>query len=113
MKALVYTAPNEVTYRDELAPSRAENEVLLHIDAAGICGSDMHAYHGHDPRRVPPLILGHELSARVVDGPGEGRRGGREGGGSALMHQGPTPSRRVRVKGEFQASAPRPRGSEA
>ena len=74
MKALVYTAPHEVTYRDEPAPSRGTEEVLLHIDAAGICGSDMHAYHGHDPRRVPPLILGHELSARVVEGPGEGRR---------------------------------------
>ena len=74
MKALVYTAPNEVTYRDEPAPSRGADEVLLQIDAAGICGSDMHAYHGHDPRRVPPLILGHELSARVVEGPGEGRR---------------------------------------
>ncbi len=74
MKALVYTAPNEVTYRDEPPPSRGADEVLLQIDAAGICGSDMHAYHGHDPRRVPPLILGHELSARVVEGPGEGRR---------------------------------------
>ena len=74
MKALVYTAPNEVTYRDEPPPSRGAEEVLLRIDAVGICGSDMHAYHGHDPRRVPPLILGHELSARVVEGPGEGRR---------------------------------------
>ena len=74
MKALVYTAPHEVTYRDEPPPSRGADEVLLQIDAAGICGSDMHAYHGHDPRRVPPLILGHELSARVVEGPGEGRR---------------------------------------
>jgi alcohol dehydrogenase len=74
VKALVYTAPNEVTYRDEPPPSRGADEVLLQIDAAGICGSDMHAYYGHDPRRVPPLILGHELSARVVEGPGEGRR---------------------------------------
>jgi len=74
VKALVYTAPNEVTYRDEPKPSRGADEVLLQIDAVGICGSDMHAYHGHDPRRVPPLILGHELSARVVEGPGEGRR---------------------------------------
>ena len=74
MKALVYTAPNEVSYRDEPVPSRGTAEVLLRIDAVGICGSDMHAYHGHDPRRTPPLILGHELSARVVEGPGEGRR---------------------------------------
>jgi len=74
VKALVYTAPNEVSYRDEPVPSRGTAEVLLRIDAVGICGSDMHAYHGHDPRRTPPLILGHELSARVVEGPGEGRR---------------------------------------
>jgi alcohol dehydrogenase len=34
----------------------------------------MHAYHGHDPRRVPPLILGHELAGEVIEGPGRGRR---------------------------------------
>jgi len=74
MKALVYTAPNEVTYRDEPEPARAADEVLIGIDAVGICGSDMHAYHGHDPRRAPPLILGHELVGRILDGPGAGRR---------------------------------------
>ena len=74
MKALVYTAPNEVTYRDEPAPTPAADEVLIAIDAVGICGSDMHAYHGHDPRRVPPLILGHELVGRILEGPGSGRR---------------------------------------
>ena len=28
----------------------------------------MHAYHGHDERRVPPLILGHEVSGQVQNG---------------------------------------------
>jgi 2-desacetyl-2-hydroxyethyl bacteriochlorophyllide A dehydrogenase len=74
MKALVYTAPNEVVYRDEPAPTHRAGEVLIRIEAVGICGSDMHAYHGHDPRRVPPLILGHELAGVVVEGPGAGRR---------------------------------------
>ena len=74
MKALVYTAPDEVTYRDEPEPSRAAGEVLIGVDAVGICGSDMHAYHGHDPRRVPPLILGHELVGRILEGPGAGNR---------------------------------------
>lgn len=74
MKALVYTARNEVTYRDEPAPVCAAGEVLIRIDAVGICGSDMHAYHGHDPRRVPPLILGHELAGQILEGPGAGRR---------------------------------------
>ncbi len=74
MKALVYTAPNQVTYRDEPDPVAAAGEVLLRIDAVGICGSDMHAYHGHDPRRNPPLILGHELAGTVIGGPLAGQR---------------------------------------
>lgn len=74
MKALVYTAPNEVTYRDEPEPSAAPGEVKIRVDAVGICGSDMHAYHGHDPRRNPPLILGHELAGEILEGPGKGRR---------------------------------------
>lgn len=74
MKALVYTAPNEVRYREEPEPRMDAGDVLIAVDAVGICGSDLHAYHGHDPRRVPPLILGHELAGRILEGPGKGRR---------------------------------------
>lgn len=74
MKALVYTAPDQVVYRDEPAPTPAEGEVVLKIESVGICGSDMHAYHGYDPRRVPPLILGHEFCGTIVEGAGRGRR---------------------------------------
>jgi alcohol dehydrogenase len=74
MKALVYTSPNEVTYRDEPEPRPAAGEVVLAIDAVGICGSDMHAFHGRDPRRNPPLILGHELCGTIVAGARAGRR---------------------------------------
>ena len=74
MKALVYTAPKQVVYRDEPDPVAADDEVLLRIDAVGICGSDMHAYHGRDPRRSPPLIMGHELAGTVVGGALAGQR---------------------------------------
>ena len=74
MKALVYTGTKQMTYREEPTPARVADEVLIRVDAVGICGSDMHAYHGHDPRRVPPLILGHELAGEILDGPGKGRR---------------------------------------
>ena len=74
MKALVYTGTKQMTYREEPPPTRVADEVLIRVDAVGICGSDMHAYHGHDPRRVPPLILGHELAGEVLEGPGKGRR---------------------------------------
>lgn len=74
MKALVYTAPGECIVREEPEPDPAPGEVLVHIEAVGICGSDMHAWHGHDPRRKPPLILGHEAAGTVIDGNGSGRR---------------------------------------
>jgi len=74
MKALVYTKPNEMIYRDEPEPTPSSGEVLIRVDAVGICGSDMHAYHGRDPRRIPPLILGHELAGEILAGPGAGRR---------------------------------------
>lgn len=67
MKALVYTRPNDVQVHERPEPQTAAGEVLLRIDAAGICGSDMHAFHGHDPRRQPGLVLGHEFAATVLD----------------------------------------------
>lgn len=66
MRALVYTKPNEVCLQDRPYPDIAAGEVILRVDAAGICGSDMHAYHGHDPRRKPGLVLGHEFAGTVV-----------------------------------------------
>lgn len=74
MKALVYTAPVTLDFRDEPDPVPGDGEALVRVDAVGICGSDMHAWHGHDPRRTPPLILGHEAAGEVVGGSGVGRR---------------------------------------
>ncbi len=74
MKALVYTDTLELQYRDEPDPVACEGEALVKLEAVGICGSDMHAYHGHDPRRVPPLILGHEAVGRVINGAQAGKR---------------------------------------
>ncbi len=67
MKALVYTQPHEVQLLEREHPVLASGEVVLKIDAVGICGSDMHAYHGHDPRRKPGLVLGHEFCGTVVE----------------------------------------------
>jgi len=67
MKALVYTHPNEMQVLDRPYPSLESNEVVLKIESVGICGSDMHAFHGHDPRRKPGLVLGHEFAGTVAD----------------------------------------------
>jgi threonine dehydrogenase-like Zn-dependent dehydrogenase len=74
MKALVYTGPNALVFRDEPDPVARDGEVIVQVDAAGICGSDMHAYHGHDERRPPPLILGHEAAGRILGGARVGQR---------------------------------------
>lgn len=74
MKALVYTANKEMTYRDEPRPQPGDGDALVAIESVGICGSDMHAYLGHDPRRKPPLILGHEAVGTVVAGATPGQK---------------------------------------
>lgn len=74
MKALVYTGTLSMEMRDEPKPEASNELSLVKIEAAGICGSDMHAYHGHDARRVPPMILGHELAGTVEEGEMAGTR---------------------------------------
>jgi L-gulonate 5-dehydrogenase len=74
MKALVYTGPETMTLRDVPAPRAANDEVIISVEAVGICGSDMHAYLGHDERRPAPLILGHEAAGTIASGSGLGRR---------------------------------------
>ena len=62
MKALVYSDVNNLKYKDVRNPKLKVNENIIKVEAAGICGSDMHAYKGLDNiRKAPPLILGHEI----------------------------------------------------
>ncbi|MEM9707955.1 MAG: alcohol dehydrogenase catalytic domain-containing protein [Pseudomonadota bacterium] len=68
MKALVYTGAETLDYREVPDPRQERDDVLVFIDSVGICGSDMHAYLGHDDRRPSPLILGHEGAGRTTDG---------------------------------------------
>jgi len=68
MYALVYTDTQKIIYREEKNPKLVSGESIIKVSASGICGSDMHAYHGKDNRRVPPLILGHEISGIIEKG---------------------------------------------
>lgn len=74
MKALVYTGEKKLEFIDCPTPVLADGDSLVRVEAVGICGSDMHAWMGHDERRPAPLILGHEVSGTVIDGPMTGRR---------------------------------------
>ena len=74
MKALVYDGNETLGFRDVPDPVPAAGEHLIKVEAVGICGSDMHAYLGHDARRPAPLILGHEAAGTIVGGPRDGGR---------------------------------------
>ena len=74
MQALVYTDTKTIIYREEKDPKQIDGESIIKVAASGICGSDMHAYHGMDERRVPPLILGHEVSGIINQGKESGKK---------------------------------------
>lgn len=74
MKALVYTGPQTIVLQDADDPVADAGDVLIEVGAVGICGSDMHAYMGHDERRPAPLILGHEAAGVVQGGVHDGKR---------------------------------------
>ena len=75
MKALIYTAQQRLELGDIPPPvaDPAKGEALVDIAYCGICGSDMHAWLGHDARRVPPLVLGHEISGIARNGSHKGK----------------------------------------
>lgn len=54
-------------------PSLQEGEVLIKLEAAGVCGSDVHMLRGEDPRTPLPIILGHEGVGRILEVKGEKR----------------------------------------
>jgi len=74
MRALVYTGTQKLVYREEKNPKVINGESIVKVSASGICGSDMHAYHGKDNRRIPPLILGHEISGTINKGKFAGKK---------------------------------------
>jgi threonine dehydrogenase-like Zn-dependent dehydrogenase len=54
-------------------PILEEGEVLVRIEAAGVCGSDVHMWEGRDPRLRLPMIPGHEGVGEILEIRGEKR----------------------------------------
>src|SRR5579864_354956 len=71
MRTLVYLGPRRMELRDAPPPAAGPEEVVVNVQASGICGSDLHGYLGKSLNRVPPLVMGHEFSGTVTAvGPG-------------------------------------------
>lgn len=66
MKQAIMTSPGIIEYRDVEAPGKlGPNEVLLKIQRIGVCGSDIHVFHGEHPATPYPVVQGHEYSATI------------------------------------------------
>lgn len=65
MKVAVVTEPFKVEIEEHPIPEVGENDVLIHVERAGICGSDLHLYKGTHAFRKLPAALGHEVCGTV------------------------------------------------
>jgi threonine dehydrogenase-like Zn-dependent dehydrogenase len=65
VKALVWHGDQRLSFEEVPDPTVGAGEVVLDVELAGICGSDLHGYRGHPGPRVPPLVLGHEVVGQV------------------------------------------------
>ena len=66
MKSLILTAYNHLEIAELPAPVAGPGEVLIRVEACGICGSDVHGYDGSSGRRIPPIVMGHEAAGVVA-----------------------------------------------
>ena len=71
MKSLLLSEYNHLEIADVPLPVVGRGEVLVRVEACGICGSDVHGFDGSTGRRIPPIVMGHE-AAGTVETVGEG-----------------------------------------
>jgi L-iditol 2-dehydrogenase len=77
MKAVRLHAPGDLRLHDEPTPKPGIGETLVRVKAVGICGSDLHWFGQAgigDARLQKPLVLGHEFTGVIAEGPRQGKR---------------------------------------
>ena len=67
MRQAVMTRPGEIEYRDVPVPAVGPGQIKIKMKAIGVCGSDIHVYHGKHPYTSYPVVQGHEISAVVAE----------------------------------------------
>ena len=68
MQAILLEQPGNLKRITKEHPGKpGPDEVLLKMKMLGICGTDLHAFHGNQPFFAYPRILGHEIAAEVVE----------------------------------------------
>lgn len=67
MKQVELHAPEDVRLIEAPRPKPGPDELLVAVSVVGICGSDLHAYHGRHPFIELPVVPGHEFAGTVVE----------------------------------------------
>lgn len=70
MKSITVRTPNDLVIEERQIPKPKKNEVRIRVVSAGICGSDIHIWHGHNPFAKYPRVIGHEFWG-YIDAVGE------------------------------------------
>lgn len=71
MRQIIMTSPGKIEFREVQMPEPGADQVLLRMKRIGVCGSDIHVYHGKHPYTSYPVVQGHEASGEIVKlGPG-------------------------------------------
>lgn len=65
MLQAVMTSPGKIEFNEVPVPEIKQCEVLIKIVSIGVCGSDIHVYHGKHPYTSYPVVQGHELSGKI------------------------------------------------
>ena len=68
MRALVYHGPEDIRFENVADPAPPGRDgAVVRVERAGICGSDLHIYHGHGFSQEAGFIVGHEAIGEVVE----------------------------------------------
>ncbi|MDF3086807.1 alcohol dehydrogenase catalytic domain-containing protein, partial [Burkholderia sola] len=67
MLSVICESPGVLRVQQRELPVRGSGEVLLRVQRVGICGTDLHIFTGNQPYLDYPRVMGHELSAVVVE----------------------------------------------
>ena len=63
----IMNRPGEITFREVPVPAVAAHQIKVKMKRIGVCGSDIHVFHGRHPYTPYPVVQGHEVSAVVVE----------------------------------------------
>ncbi len=74
MRQAVMMNPGQLAFRDVAEPKPGKGQVRIRVQRIGICGSDIHVFHGKHPFVKYPLIQGHEYAGEI-EALGEGVTG--------------------------------------